>query len=124
MIEGSGLHLNEAAMTVQSPDVAELIVDQAKALAEHDGVPHGLTHLIAAAEAVVAAVRREMDRLIAEFVPHGAPAQSVQAEPDLPREPAPPVVEAEPAPAPPEPVDQRSTDVNEPAATTAAEVER
>ena len=83
-------------MTVQSPDVADMIVDQAKALAEHDGVPHGLTHLIAAAEAVVAAVRREMDRLIAEFVPHGTPAPSVLVEPDLLQEPAPPVLEPEP----------------------------
>jgi DNA segregation ATPase FtsK/SpoIIIE-like protein len=111
-------------MTVQSPDVAELIVDQAKVLAEHDGVPHGLTHLIAAAEAVVAAVRREMDRLIAEFAPHGAPALNAPAEPDLPREPAPPIVAVEPEPAPPETVDQRSADVSEPGGMAAAEVER
>ncbi len=61
-------------MTVQSPNVAEMVVDHAKALAEHDGVPYGVTHLIAASDAVVAAVRREMDRLIAEFIPHGAPS--------------------------------------------------
>ena len=83
-------------MTVQSPDVADMIVDQAKALAEHDGVPHGLTHLIAAAEAVVAAVRREMDRLIAEFVPHGTAAPSVPVAIDLPQELAPLVPEPEP----------------------------
>lgn len=77
--------------------IKAILEAKAKAFAGHDGlVEAGVTHLIAAANEVVAEARRELDALIAALTaPPPAPATAEPAEADQP------VAEPEPAPQPP-----------------------
>lgn len=111
-------------MTDRSDDIGPILVDKAKSLADHDGVPYGITHLIAAAEHLGAAIRREMDKLISEFVPHGmvvatAPLGSVPEVVQVEKPATAP--KEQPSAAEPEPAAEASTI---PAAAAIAEVEQ